>query len=84
MIAISGSQVRSNFKDICDKVVEDVETIIVTRSRGENVVMISETEYNNMIENFRIFSDPERYKKIKNGIDQLENGQFTKMELINE
>lgn len=84
MIAISGSQVRSNFKDICDKVVEDVEAIIVTRSRGENVVMISEAEYNNMLENFRIFSDPERYQKIKNGIDQLENGQFSKKELINE
>lgn len=84
MIAISGSQVRSNFKDICDKVVEDVEAIIVTRSRGENVVMISEAEYNNMLENFRIFSDPDRYQKIKNGIDQLENGQFSKKELINE
>jgi len=84
MIAISGSQVRSNFKDVCDKVVEDVEAVIVTRSRGENVVMISEAEYNNMLENFRIFSNPERYKKIKNGIDQLENGQFSKKELVNE
>ncbi len=84
MIAISSSQVRSNFKETCDKVVEDVEAIIVTRSRGENVVMISEAEYNNMLENFRIFSTPERYKKIKNGIDQLENSQFSPKELLNE
>ncbi len=77
MIAIAGSNVRSNFKEICDKVVEDVEAVIVTRSRGENVVMISETEYNNIMENFRIFSNPERYQKIKNGILQYEQGNFS-------
>lgn len=84
MIALSGSKVRSNFKDVCDKVVEDVEAVIVTRTRGDNVVLISEAEYNNMLENFRIFSDPDRYKKIKNGIDQLEGGQLIKKELIDE
>ena len=68
MIAIASSQVRSHFKEVCDQVVEDVESVIVTRSRGENVVMMSEAEYNNMIENFRIFSNPERYQKIKDGI----------------
>jgi antitoxin YefM len=84
MLAIAGSKVRSHFKEICDKVVDDVESVIVTRSRGENVVMISEAEYNNMIENFRIFSNPERYQKIKNGILQYEQGKFSERELINE
>jgi len=84
MIAVAGSKVRSHFKEICDKVVEDVETVIVTRTRGKNVVLMSEDEYNNMMENFRIFSSPERHKKIKDGIDQLENGQFSQRELIDE
>jgi len=84
MLAIAGSKVRSHFKEICDKVVDDVESVIVTRSRGENVVMISESEYNNMIENFRIFSNPERYQKIKNGILQYERGKFSERELIDE
>jgi antitoxin YefM len=84
MIAIAGSKVRSHFKEICDQVVEDIEAVIVTRTHGKNVVMISEDEYNNMLENFRIFSDPERHKKIKDGIDQIENGITTKRELIDE
>lgn len=84
MIAVSGSKVRSNFKEICDKVIEYVETVIITQTRGKNVVMISEDEYNNMMENFRIFSDPKRYKKIKDGIDQIENGSLNKKALINE
>ena len=84
MIAISGSNVRSHFKEVCDKVIEDVEAVIVTRTRGKNVVMISEDEYNNMLENFRIFSSPERYKKIKDGINQLENGNASIRELLDE
>lgn len=84
MIAISSSQVRSHFKEVCDQVIEDVEAVIVTRSRGENVVMMSEAEYNNMMENFRIFSNPERYQKIKDGIDQYEKGKYTERELIDD
>lgn len=84
MIALSSSKVRSNFKEICDKVITDVESIIVTRTRGENVVMMSEDEYNNIMENFRIFSNPEIYNKIKNGIDQLEQGKSQIQELIDE
>lgn len=84
MIAIASSKVRSHFKEVCDKVVEDVESVIVTRSRGENVVMMSESEYNNMMENFRIFSSPERYNKIKNGINQLEKGKSNVRELMDE
>lgn len=84
MIAITSSQVRSHFKEICDKVVEDVEAIIVTRSRGENIVMMSEVEYNNMMENFRIFSNPERYQKIKDGIYQYEQGKYSERELIDD
>ena len=84
MIAIASSQVRSHFKKVCDKVVEDVESVIVTRSRGENIVMISEAEYNNIMENFRIFSDPERYQKIKSGIIQYEQGKYSERKLIDD
>jgi antitoxin YefM len=84
MIAISSSKVRSNFKEICDKVIDDVESVIITRTRGDNVVLMSEDEYNNIMENFRIFSDPNTYNKIKNGIDQIENSQFSKRDLLDE
>ncbi len=84
MIALNGSKVRSHFKEVCDQVVEDAEAVIITRSRGENVVMMSESEYNNIMENFRIFSNPDRYKKIRDGIDQYEKGKASQRELIHE
>jgi antitoxin YefM len=50
MIARSYSNVRQHFKEYCDKAANDAETIIVTRERGENVVILSEAEYNNLTE----------------------------------
>lgn len=47
MIAIKPSQIRDNFKKYCDQVVSG-ETIIVARPNNENVVVISEDEYNRM------------------------------------
>lgn len=84
MIAISSSKVRSNFKEICDKVINDVESVIITRTRGDNVVLMSEEEYNNMMENFRIFSNSDIYNKIRTGIDQIEKGKSSKRDLIDE
>ena len=36
MIAVNYTTARQNLKDICDKTVNDFETVIITRERGEN------------------------------------------------
>ncbi len=48
MLAVKSMDVRDNFKALCDKVFEG-ETLIVSRPKNENIVMMSETEYNNII-----------------------------------
>lgn len=84
MIAKTYSDVRQNFKNYCDKTTNDFETIIVTRSRGENVVLISESEYNNMLENLYIRSNKEYYNELMKSIDQLKAGKVKQRELIDE
>ena len=39
---------RDNFKNLCDKVFNG-ETLIISRPKNENVVMLSESEYNEMM-----------------------------------
>lgn len=39
---------RENFKSLCDKVFGG-ETLIISRPKNENVVMISEKEYNEIM-----------------------------------
>lgn len=82
MIARTFSDVRTNFKIYCDKVVDDCETIIVTRKENRNVVIISEKEYNNMMENMHILSNRKTYEKLMKSKEQIEKGFCSKRELI--
>lgn len=84
MIAVSYSAVRQKFKEYCDKATRDFETIIITRERGDNVVMLSEAEYNNLLENLYVRSNPEYYNELLQSIEQLKKGRGQKRELIDE
>lgn len=48
MLAVKSMDVRDNFKKLCDKVF-DGEILIISRPKNENVVMLSEIEYNKMM-----------------------------------
>ena len=43
MIAVKSMNVRDHFKEWCNKVING-ETIIVSRPKNENIVMMSEAE----------------------------------------
>jgi antitoxin YefM len=47
MLAVKSVDLRDNFKALCDKVFGG-ETLIISRPRNENVVMVSEKEYNEL------------------------------------
>lgn len=48
MLAVKSMDVRNNFKNICDRVFQG-ETLIISRPKNENIVMLSESEYNEMV-----------------------------------
>ena len=48
MLAVKSMDVRDNFKNLCDRVFNG-ETLIISRPKNENIVMLSETEYNEML-----------------------------------
>ena len=48
MLAVKSMDVRENFKNFCEKVING-ETLIISRPKNENVVMLSEAEYNKMM-----------------------------------
>lgn len=48
MLAVKSMDVRDNFKSLCEKVFNG-ETLIISRPKNENIVMLSEHEYNEMM-----------------------------------
>ena len=74
MIAVNYSNIRANLKTYMDKTRDDYETIVITSKNG-NVVMISEEEYNNMMENLFIMNNPAMRERLNHSIQQFANGE---------
>lgn len=71
MLAVKSMDIRDNFKDICDKVFKG-EPVVVSRPKNENVVIISESEYNNML---KAKKNAEYLEKLDRSIAQFERGE---------
>ena len=72
MIAANYTDLRGNMKSYFDRVTDECETLVVTR-KGENsnVVVISEGQYNNMLENMHLLGDPANHEWLRESIAQL-------------
>lgn len=81
MIAVNYTNVRENLKSYCDKVNDEDETIIITRKDNKNVVLISQNEYNNMLENIKNLKDPKYFIKLYKSLKQLENSDLKEIDL---
>ena len=82
MIATNYSEVRNNLKTYCDKATKDYETIIITRKNNENVVLMSEEEYNNLMENLYIRSNLKYYQRLVESIKEAEKRHVKEHDLI--
>ena len=72
MLAVKSMDVRENFKSLCDKVFNG-ETLVISRPKNENVIMLSEREYNDMMKAKR---NAEYLAMLDKSMVEAENGGF--------
>lgn len=84
MLAVNYSKLRNNLKEYCDKTIDNLETLLITRKDNRNVVMISLEEYNNLVENAYIMSDVDYYKDLVSRAKDIEEGKFKLKDIIEE
>ena len=72
MLAVKSMDVRNNFKSLCDKVFNG-ETLIVSRPKNENIVMMSEAEYNDIM---KVKKNAEYLSMLDKSMAEAEAGGF--------
>ncbi len=72
MLAVKSMDVRENFKSLCDKVFRG-ETLIISRPKNENIVMMSEKEYNDIMKAKR---NAEYLAMLDKSMTEAEEGGF--------
>ncbi len=73
MLAVNYSTIRNSFKDYCDKVTDENETVVVTRKDEKNVVIISLDEYNAMT---KALKNMRYLETIDRSMAQIESGKI--------
>lgn len=81
MDAISYTAARQNLAKTMDRVCEDHEPIIITRSNEQSVVMISLEDFNAMEETAYLLRSPKNARRLLESIAQLESGAGVEREL---
>ena len=72
MLAVKSMNVRDNFKELCDKVING-ETVIISRPKNQNIVMLSEKEYNEML---KAKKNEEYLRMLDQSISEAKAGGF--------
>lgn len=72
MLAVNYSTIRSNLKEYCDKVIDQYETVIVTRKDEKNVVLLSLEKYNAII---KAAHNADYLDKIDKSMEQIKQGK---------
>jgi antitoxin YefM len=84
MTVFNYSEVRSNLKQVCDRVVNDCEMVTIQRRNSENIVMMSESEFNSWQETVYLMSNPHNASWLVESIAQAERGAASERPLIDE
>jgi antitoxin YefM len=82
MQAIIYTEARNKLNKIIDKVNENSEPYIIVGSKGrKDAVLISKEDYDNLMENLYILSNPKWVKSIKKGLEELDMGKGEKLNI---
>ncbi len=82
--AVIYTEARNNLNKIIDKVNENSEPYMIVGSKGrKDTVIISKEEYDNLLENLNILSNPKWLKSIDTGLNDLKKKKKKKL-TINE
>ncbi len=79
IMAITASQARAQLFPLIEQVNEDMKPVVIT-SKGGNAVLISESEYESMIETTYLLSTPANREWLLDSLAQADRGETTRME----
>lgn len=78
------SDFRQKLKAYLDEVFRSNSPLFVTRTKGENIVVLSESDYESIMETFYLLKSPKNAERLQRAIDQYEQGKGEARELREE
>jgi len=84
MLTVNYSVFRQELKTFLDKVSLSHSPMIVTRSKGEDVVVMSKSDYDSLEETYYLMKSPANAARLLKDIEDYKQGRFIEKEFIDE
>lgn len=84
MLTVNYSVFRQELNTFLDKVSESHIPMIVTRAKGEDMVVLSKSDYDSLEETFYLMKSPANAARLLKGIEEYKQGKVMEKELIDE
>ena len=82
MRVLNYTEFRNNLAESLNTVNDDGDIVVVSRSKGKNVVVMSLEEYNSIQETLHLNSTAANRKRLEKAIKNMNEGKYIKKRLI--
>ena len=80
MTHVSYSQLRNNLASYMDEVCDSHSPLVVTRQSARSVVLMSEDDYEGLMETVHLLRSPANATRLLRSIDDADQGKLTERE----
>ena len=84
MLITTYTNFRQNLKSFLDQVFAKHAPLFVTRTNGEDVVVLSKSDYDSMLETFYLLKSPKNAQRLLEGIVEFKKGKGKERDLVEE
>ena len=84
MEILNYTQARQNFKNVLDRVTDDVDCTVVVRRDGDDAVIMSKSHYDSIMETLYLLRSPANAKRLMESVAAVEAGEIEEHQLIEE
>lgn len=64
-----------NLGELCDRVIETGEAVIITRPDGKNVALVSEAELSSLLETLYLLQSPANAARLNTALERSKSGE---------
>ena len=82
MTHVSYSELRNNLASYMDEVCDNRAPLFVTRQNARSVVLMSEDDYENLMETVHLLKSPANADRLLRSIKDADEGKLTEREII--
>lgn len=84
MDSVNYSAFRKSMTSYLDQVAEDHKPVLITRRQGSAAVLLSLDDYHSIQETLYLMSSPNNARRINDAINEINNGNTTRRDLIDD